>query len=126
MNGYVRTLTGRLRRLPGIQAKDRIVRAEAERQAVNSPVQGFIGDYKVMILIEVRQTFSRSKVRLVGEHHDAVMMIVKNEYIDECVPQMLEIVKRPKLMNTFKINLSVPMEGEAELGPWGKGEKYAA
>jgi hypothetical protein len=27
-------------------------------------------------------------------------------------------------MDTFKIDLSVPMEGEAELGPWGKGVKY--
>ena len=38
---------------------------------------------------------------------------------------MLEMAKRPALMDTFKITLSVPMEGEAELGPWGKGEKYA-
>jgi DNA polymerase-1 len=126
VNGYVRGLTGRLRRLPGIQSKDKMVRSEAERQAVNSGVQGFIGDYKVMILVEIHKTFSRKKVRLVGEHHDAVLTLVKNEYLDECVPLMLDIAKRPKLMDTFKIQLSVPMEGEAELGPWGKGEKYVA
>ena len=125
-NGYVRCLTGRLRRLPGIHAKDRKVRSEAERQAINSGVQAMIGDYKAMLLIEIHQTFSRKKVRLVGEHHDSVLTIVKNEYIDECVPKMLKIAERPKLMDTFKIKLSVPMEGEAELGPWGKGEKYSA
>ena len=125
-NGHVQCLTGRLRRLPGIHAKDRKVRAEAERQAINSGVQAMIGDYKAMILIEMHKTFSRKKVRLVGEHHDAVLAIVKNEYIDECVPKMLKIAERPKLMDTFKIKLSVPMEGEAELGPWGKGEKWAA
>ena len=125
-NGHVRCLTGRLRRLPGIHAKDRKVRSEAERQAVNSGVQAMIGDYKVMLLVEIHQTLSRKKVRLVGEHHDAVLAIVKNEYLDECVPQMLKIAERPKLMDTFKIKLSVPMEGEAELGPWGKGEKYGA
>ena len=124
--GFVRCLTGRIRRLPGIQAKDKFVRAENERQAINSGVQGFIGDYKAMILIEIHQTFPRDKLRLVGEHHDAVLSIVKNEYIDECVPVMLQIAERPRLMDTFKINLSVPMEGEAELGPWGKGEKYVA
>lgn len=123
-NGHVRCLTGRLRRLPGIHAKDKMVRMEAERQAVNSGVQAMIGDYKAMILIEIHQTFSRKKVRLVGEHHDSVLTLVKNEYIDECVPQMLKIAERPALMDTFKIKLSVPMEGEAELGPWGKGEKY--
>jgi DNA polymerase-1 len=123
-NGHVRCLTGRLRRLPGIHAKDKHVRMEAERQAVNSGVQAMIGDYKAMILIQIHQTFPRNKVRLVGEHHDSVLTIVKNEYIDECVPKMLKMAKRPKLMKTFKIKLSVPMEGEAELGPWGKGVKY--
>ena len=123
-NGYVRCLTGRLRRLPGIQVRDKMVRMEAERQAVNSGVQAMIGDYKTMILIQIHETFPRSKVRLVGEHHDSVLTIVKNEYIDECVPQMIKIAERPKLMDTFKIKLSVPMEGEAQLGNWGKGEKY--
>ena len=125
-NGHVRCLTGRLRRLPGIHAKDKMVRMEAERQAINSGVQAMIGDYKVMLLIEIHQTFSRKKVRLVGEHHDAVLTLVKNEHIDECVPKMLKMAERPALMDTFKIRLSVPMEGEAELGPWGKGEKYSA
>jgi len=123
-NGHVRCLTGRLRRLPGIQVRDKMVRMEAERQAVNSGVQAMIGDYKTMMLIEIHETFPRKKVRLVGEHHDSVLTIVKNEYIDECIPPMLKIAERPKLMDTFKIKLSVPMEGEAQLGPWGKGVKY--
>ncbi|MCW4051497.1 MAG: hypothetical protein NWE89_17385, partial [Candidatus Bathyarchaeota archaeon] len=72
------------------------------------------------------ETFPRNKLRLVGEHHDAVLTIVKDEYIEECVPKMLKMAKRPALMKTFKIKLNVPMEGEAELGPWGRGEKWAA
>ena len=124
LNGHVRVLTGRLRRLPGIQARDRQVKSEAERQAVNSPVQGLIGDYKAMCLVEIHQTFPRSQCRLVGEHHDAVLCIVKDEHVDEVVPKMLQIAEHPALLDTFKINLSVPMEGEAELGNWGKGKKY--
>ena len=125
LNGHVRALTGRLRRLPGIKAKDRMIRSEAERQAINSGVQGFIGDYKAMLLIQVHQTFPRNKVRLVGEHHDSVLTIVRNDAIDECVPSMLKMAERPALMDTFKITLNVPMEGEAELGRWGRGIKYA-
>lgn len=123
-NGYVRCLTGRLRRLPGIQAKDHKVRAEAERQGINSGVQSLIGDYKLMVLVEIDETFPRNKVKICGEHHDSVLTLIKNEYIDECVPVMLKIAEHPKLLDTFKIKLNVPMEGEAELGPWGKGEKY--
>ncbi len=123
-NGHVRCLTGRLRRLPGIQTRDKMVRMEAERQAVNSGVQAMIGDYKTMILIEIHKTFPRDHVRIVGEHHDAVLTIVRDEVIPECVPKMLKIAERPALMDTFKITLSVPMEGEATLGNWGKGVKY--
>ncbi len=123
-NGYVRCLTGRLRRLPGLNAKDKMVRMENERQSVNCGVQSLIGDFKAMLLIEVDETFPRNKVKLVGEHHDAVLTVVKDEYVDECVPKMLKMAKRPKLMKTFKIRLNVPMEGEAELGPWGRGTKY--
>lgn len=124
LNGHVRVLTGRLRRLPGIHAKDKFVRSEAERQAVNSGVQGMIGDYKAMVLVEIHQTFPRSQCRLVGEHHDAVLCIVKNEHVDDVVPKMIDIAEHPRLLDTFKIKLSVPMEGEAELGNWGKGVKY--
>jgi len=125
-NGHVRCLTGRLRRLPGIHAKDKHIRMENERQSVNAGVQSMIGDYKLMLLIQIHQTFPRNKCRLVGEHHDAVLTIIKNEYVDEIVPKMLKMAKRPKLMKTFKIKLNIPMEGEAELGPWGKGVKYDA
>jgi DNA polymerase-1 len=124
VDGFIRCLTGRKRRLPGIQAQDKYVRMENERQSVNSPVQSMIGDYKVMVLIEIHETFKRSQLRVVGEHHDAVLTIIRDECIDECVPAMLKIAAQPKLMDTFKIDLSVPMEGEAELGPWGKGVKY--
>ena len=123
-DGHIRCLTGRLRRLPAIQAKDKYIRMEAERQAVNSPVQGLIGDWKAMVIVEIHKAFKRNQVRLVGEHHDAVLTIVRNDAIDECVPMMLDIAESPALLQTFKIKLSVPMEGEAELGPWGKGEKY--
>jgi hypothetical protein len=39
---------------------------------------------------------------------------------------MLDIAASPKLLETFKIKLDVPMCGEAELGAWGAGEKWAA
>ena len=124
LNGYVRNLFGRLRRLPGIEARDKFVRMEAERQAINSPIQGFIGDYKAAVMVEVHETIDRKKFRLVGEHHDAILGIVKTEYKSEVLPKVLRIMREPKLMKTFKINLGLPMEGELEVGPWGKGVKF--
>lgn len=120
LNGYVRNLFGRLRRLPGITAKDKWVRMEAERQAINSPIQGFIGDYKAAVIVEVHEDVDRSKFRLVGEHHDAILGIVKTEYKKEVLPQVLAIIRNPKLLEVFNIDLGLPMEAELEVGPWGK------
>jgi DNA polymerase I-like protein with 3'-5' exonuclease and polymerase domains len=43
----VRTPMGRIRHLPHIKAWDRAVRAKAERQAINSPVQGCLTDMMI-------------------------------------------------------------------------------
>jgi DNA polymerase-1 len=42
--GTVRTLLGRLRRLPDLRSPNFPIRAEAERQAMNTPVQGSAAD----------------------------------------------------------------------------------
>ena len=124
LNGHVRNLPGRLRRLPGITAKDRLVRAEAERQAVNAPIQGFIGDYKAMVLVEIHEDVDHRKFKLVGEHHDAVLGMVREGYEEQVLPQVLSIIRKPKLLKTFKVRLGIPMEGDIEVGPWGAGEPF--
>lgn len=124
IDGYVKNLAGRLRRLPGINGKDRSVRSEAERQAINSPIQGFIGDYKAMVMVEIHETIDHDKFRLVGEHHDAVLGIVREGCEDETLPQVLSILRKPSLLKDFKISLGIPMEGEVEVGPWGAGKEY--
>jgi DNA polymerase-1 len=124
LNGYARNLAGRMRRLPGIHSSDKMLRMECERQAINSPVQGFIGDYKAMCLVEIHETLPRDRLRIVGEHHDAILMIVRNDSIDEMCPKIERIMKHPRLLDTFKIELTVPMEAELELGPWGAGKPW--
>lgn len=126
LNGYVRNMFGRRRRLPGVESKDKMKRMEAERQAINAPIQGTIGDWKAAVLVEAHETIDRSKFRLCGEHHDALLGLVKIGSEDETLPRLIEIIRRPRLLKVFNIELDIPMDGEVELGPWGmKGnEKY--
>lgn len=124
LDGFVRNLFGRLRRLPSIYSTDKGARMEAERQAINSPVQGTIGDWKAAAMVEIHETLPHDKLRIVGEHHDALLMIVKDGCEDEVLPDVRRIMKKPALLEVFKINMRVPMESEIELGPWGAGEKY--
>lgn len=124
LNGYVRTLFGRRRRLPGIESKEKMKRMEAERQAINSPVQGTIGDWKAAVLVEVHETVDRTKFRLVGEHHDALLGLVRDGCEDDVLPQIVHIIRKPRLLKEFKIRMDIPMDGEVEIGPWGAGKKY--
>ena len=59
--GTVRTLLGRLRRLPDLHAKNFQVRAEAERQAMNTPVQGSAADLIKKAMIDLHRGAARSE-----------------------------------------------------------------
>lgn len=124
IDGYVTDMFGRVRRLPAIQSSDKLARMEAERQAVNSPVQGTIGDWKAAAMVEINETVDRDQFKLCGEHHDALLGLVRKGYEDDVLPRVRRILERPKLLKTFKIKMSVPMIVDVNVGPWGKGKVY--
>jgi DNA polymerase-1 len=123
--GQVESLSGRIRHLPGINSSDKSVQQEAERQAINSPIQGFgSGDLKAMAMIEVDETFDEDQLRIVGEVHDSILMWIKEEPLEEIIPEVKRIMEHPRLFKDFKIELSVPLVADFEVGPWGTGEKW--
>jgi DNA polymerase I len=124
IDGYVTNMFGRVRRLPAIQSSDKLARMEAERQAVNSPVQGTIGDWKAAAMVEINETIDRDQFRLGGEHHDALLGRVRRGCEDDVLPRVRRIMERPKLLKTFKIKMRVPMVVDVNVGPWGKGKVY--
>lgn len=122
LNGYVRSLSGRKRRLPqALLPQDCPERREAERQAINSPVQSFANELNLMSAIQLREEFGRDRVRICGTVHDALLVFVKSEHVEEVVTRLLEIMSRPKLLDTFEIELGVPVLAEAKIGAWGAG-----
>jgi uracil-DNA glycosylase family 4 len=126
VDGHVRALSGRLRRLPGINSKDRSVRSECERQAINSPIQGFIGDLKAMALVELVEKLDRDDARVVGEVHDSILFWVRTEVLEPQLRKIAKIMAHPELIDEFNIRLPVAIETELEVGPWGAGKKWTA
>lgn len=125
-HGYVSSLTGRKRRLPEAQrvGDDPVVsaaRKAAERQAVNSPVQSYASDHNLMSALALRNEYSRKHVRICGTVHDAILLRVKNEMVDEVYGRLLEIMRRPALMDELNIEIEVPIEADGSIGPWGAG-----
>lgn len=124
-NGYVRSLSGRKRRLPNAQLpEDTGERREAERQAINSPVQGFAPDIITMSMLQLREEFGRNKVRPCATVHDAILAWVRNEYLVPVLSRLLVIMQRPKLFDLFEIELDVPITAEGKVGPWSQGVEF--
>ena len=122
VDGYVRSLTGRKRRLPDAVRNDGSYDAQAaERQAINSPVQSFANDINLMAAIQLRKEFGPDVLHIVGTVHDAILFEVRNDMIEVIYKRILEVMSRPELFDVFRIRLSVPIEAEASIGPWGAG-----
>ena len=121
-HGYVRSLSGRKRRLPAaLSREDTPERREAERQAINSPVQSFANELNLMSAIQLRREYSRKVVKICGTVHDAILLMVRNDYVEEVFNRLLEIMSWPQLMDDFDITLTVPIVAEGSIGAWGNG-----
>ena len=109
--GYVETLFGRRRYIPDINSKNGTLRALAERNAVNAPIQGTSADIIKMAMIEVDKSMTQAglKSRMVLQIHDELVFDAVGEEIDE-----LRGIVIDKMENVVK--LSVPITVECNYG----------
>lgn len=121
-HGYVVSLSGRKRRLPAARmSEDTPERREAERQSINSPVQSFGNEINLMAAIQLWKEFPRRVLRIVGTIHDAILVEVRDDWVERVYNRLLEIMANPKLFEDFDIELGVPLLAEAKIGPWAAG-----
>ena len=121
MNEGVRSLSGRIRHLPDIHSEDRQLQSQAERQSVNAVVQGFASDLTIMSVIGIMDEFDELTVNIVGTVHDAILMEVRNEYLDEVLPHIKSIMENPPILKKLNISLPIPIEADISVGNWGVG-----
>ncbi|HZM49884.1 MAG TPA: DNA polymerase, partial [Vicinamibacteria bacterium] len=109
--GMVRTLLGRLRRLPDLNAKNFQVRMEAERQAMNTPVQGSAADLIKKAMIDLHHELRRRKMgsRLILQIHDELLLEVPEEEAPKASALVKEIMEGA-------LELDVPLVADARLG----------
>jgi len=109
-SGEVRTLSGRLRRIPELYHPNRMQRQFGERIAMNTPIQGTAADIMKLAMIDVARELKNYKAELLLQVHDELVLEVPPEEL-ESVAAML----REKMENAFK--LSVPLTVECKYGP---------
>ena len=110
-NGYVQTLMGRKRWLSDINSSNFTVRGFAERNAINSPIQGTAADMIKLAMIKIHHEFEKNKFRskmLLQVHDELVFDVLKSE---------LELVK-PVILDCMQYALVLPNDvpTDAEIG----------
>ena len=110
-NGYVETIFGRRRYLPDINAKNATVRALAERNAVNAPIQGTAADIIKLAMIGVDRKMAEEGLRskMVLQIHDELLF----DTISSEREKLMSIVKEQMEHVT---ELSVPLTVECNYG----------
>lgn len=109
--GYVSTLLGRRRYLPDIHSKNQNLRQNAERQAINMPIQGTAADMIKIAMVRIDAELAKKKLesRMLLQVHDELVFEVEKD--EKAV--MRTLVKR-QMQNAMK--LSVPIEVEIGVG----------
>jgi DNA polymerase-1 len=104
--GYVSTLLGRRRRVPGLDSENGRIRSMAERVAVNTPIQGSAADMIKVAMIGLAGRIEREKLpcALVLQVHDELVLEVETRAIDEVAAIVREEMTGPK-----GLELSVPV-----------------
>ncbi len=108
-NLYVCTLMGRRRYLRDIESRNALARSNAERMAINSPIQGTAADLIKMAMIKIHKQFGQRSLqsKLVLQVHDELVFDVFNPEIDEvksivvdCMQHAIPGLKVPILVET--------------------------
>lgn len=75
-SGHTTTLLGRRRNLPDIQSKNHAVRANAERMAMNAPIQGTAADLMKLAMIHLDQALKKGGFasRMIIQVHDEILL----------------------------------------------------
>ena len=111
-HGYVETLFGRRRYLADINSHNATVRSFAERNAVNSPIQGTAADIIKMAMIAISKRlpeFNDSRLQLTMQIHDELCFNVPEALIER-----VETMVVAEMQNV--VLLSVPLIAEAGYG----------
>jgi len=116
--GYVMNPLGRLRRLDDIHSSNQYFRAQAERQAINSPVQSLASDLMLMTLNELTEEF---KDNLIGTVHDSLLLLINQSKVNESLEKIVSIMENP-IIEPYDFELKVPLIADIKVGDyWSEG-----
>jgi len=112
-HGYVQTLMGRKRWLRDINSGNFTVRGFAERNAINSPIQGTAADMIKLAMVKVHEAFVKNsfKSKMIMQVHDELVFDAVKEEVDAIKPVIIECMQ-----TAMVLPYEVPVVAEVGVG----------
>ena len=109
-DGFVTTLMGRRRHLRDINSKNGMIRSHAERNAVNTPIQGTAADMIKMAMIKVQKalTDGNFKTKMILQVHDELVFDMHKSEMETVMPLIEKNMK--EAMPGLKVPILVGMD----------------
>jgi DNA polymerase-1 len=110
-DGYTETIFGRRRPFPDLKSPNRVLRDNAERQALNAPIQGSAADIMKIAMNDVAADMARDALRsrlLLQVHDELVFEVAQGEH------EALEAIVRARM--GAAADLAVPLEVQVGIG----------
>lgn len=125
--GYTETLFGRRRYFTGFKSPLPYVRAQAERMAINAPIQGTQADLIKIAMKTINDEIAREKkqdeIRMILQVHDELVFEVRKELVAASAKKFKKIMETVIPEEKLK---GVPVVAEANVGDnWGEMKRYA-
>lgn len=109
-DGYVKTIMGRLRRVPHINSSNNPERQEAVRQGFNAVVQGSSADAIKIAMIHLNEKLKPMQARMVLQVHDEIVVDTPPDELDAVCNMLKESMESA-------IHLSIPLVAHIATGP---------
>lgn len=110
-HGFAQTYLGRKRYLPDIKSSNRMLKAQAERMAINTPVQGTAADLMKIAMVGLHHKISKNypQTKMLLQVHDEIIL--------ECPEaDVKEIAQLTKQVMESAIALTIPLKVDVSVG----------
>lgn len=115
--GYIRSLHGRIRHLPNIRSHDKLIKQEAERQAVNASIQGIASDFCLVGALRFHRDAPPEEACVLAAIHDAIIIEVDADKVNEYGSALKWYLENLPFEKWFGITAPLPIVADVEAGP---------
>ena len=107
-HGYVKTLFGRKRYISGIDSKNKTIKAQAERMAVNTVIQGTAAEVLKKVMLKVYETLKdKDDIALLLQVHDELIFEVEENSVEKYSEILADIMKNTVKLEDVNLNINI-------------------